>query len=80
MCLRIYHKFWDNLTIIQSHLSKFYLLTARIVEHMYMYMQNMYTEKSAQHFTIRHYPGTLCLIVPAALMWLQPCLDWLLTH
>ena len=29
-----------------------------------MYMQHMYMEKSPQHFTIRHYPGTLCLIVP----------------
>ena len=27
-------------------------MTARKVEHMYVYTQNMYTEKSAQHFTI----------------------------
>ena len=32
---------------------------------MYMYMQNMYMEKSAQHFTICHYPGTIFLIVPS---------------
>lgn len=81
VCALFYHWSLGNLTIIHSHLSKLYLVTACKVEHMYNYVHatHVHGEESPTLHNLP-LPRHFVFDCTSALMWLQPYLDWLLTR